>query len=308
MAKTLRMVRNDSLTNADIFIAASGYETRSTFASEQARPLGMRLALSFVDGATTQHFKNDATFRRLGFEITPFGGGDSVALRGRLRNLIRDAGHPTSIAIDFSSMTRVWMWSLFAECWQHLATGAISRLVLGYTPAAFSPPTTVHRPPRSVGPVRGVLPSTKSPNDRVALLLGLGYEAERAQGLIEYLDPAVVRCFYANPGSAPEYLTPLEEANAHLFDRPDPNVVIPYPLHDWAVTTAILDQVCSYYRQDHRVLCVPMGPKPFAALACLLALEYRDIALWRVSTNTDEVLADRVPRGDVFCAEVALQP
>ena len=146
-----------------------------------------------------------------------------------------------------------------------------------------------------------------SPGKQVALVVGLGYEMERALGLFEYLDPAVARFFYEDPGAAAEYLEPMRSANSTLFNRVGAGALIPYPLDDWEATLAVLEGVFGFYRQSHGVVCVPMGPKPFAVLACVLALELGDIHLWRVGSTGDATELGRDPRGDVVCAQVMLE-
>lgn len=301
--KRIRMVQSHEVAGATVFIAASGYEARATFASRVVQPAGQRIVLGFAEAGGHQRIANDRFFASARFEPVVVTGDDALTPRRVLKSFVGESSID-SVAIDFSSMTRSWMWSLIAECWSLFESGRLHRMLLCYAPAAFAPPSELLPPPRTIGPVIGVAPRVHVLSESIALIVGLGYEMERALGLVEYVDPAEARFFYADPGSAAEYLTSMRTANATLFKRVGLETLVPYPLDDWTSTVAILEGVFGYYRQAHRVLCVPMGPKPFAAIACVLALEMGDVALWRVSSTGDSVELPREPRGDLLCAEI----
>lgn len=293
--------------DADLWIAASGYESRCTFASEHVAPQGAKLALAFEGTTGNVRSRSDKVFSQLSFRSELVKPDDARAVRQIVLTYVRSA-NARSLAVDFSSMTRAWMWGLISEAWELLARNEIDTLDLLYSPARFAPPPLELPPPTSIGPVPGVSSLIQVPSDRLALVVGLGYEADRALGLLEYFDPSAATFFYADPGSAEDYLASVKRANHSLFHSISVDNLVPYDLSDWVATASKLEGVMKYFRQEHRVLCIPMGPKPFAAIAAVVALELGDIALWRVSNSGLENGLDRMPRGDVMAVRIRQLP
>src|SRR4029450_13259183 len=95
----------------------------------------------------------------------------------------------------------------------------------------------VCRPPseypanRVVAPVAGFAGNTL-PDRPTALILGLGYEKDRAIGLKDHLDPQLTILFYADPANDPRYVPQVLTVNGDLVREVGEDCLFTYPFSD----------------------------------------------------------------------------
>lgn len=142
------------------------------------------------------------------------------------------------------------------------------------------------------------------PDRKTALVLGLGYETERAIGLVEYVEPAETFGFYTDPAIDRSFPATVRRNNALLLARLGEDRVFKYPMADLRTTSALLSSLCYGLAKDYRVILAPLGPKPFALLCFLLAAGEQEFDVWRVSPGEHGHASDRPPSGVITTVRV----
>jgi hypothetical protein len=136
------------------------------------------------------------------------------------------------------------------------------------------------------------------------LVIGLGYESERALGLVNYVEPAVTVAFLSDPALDERFVEATMEANRSLLQTLGEEQTVRYPLGSLRATAALLESCCLGLLKEHRIILAPLGPKPFALLSMLLASAHMGIEVWRVSAGEKGSVKSRKPIGKILCAEV----
>lgn len=296
----------------DLIVGASGYESRATFIPSELQNLGVaatrKVALTFPDRVTLSRPANDAQFAQLGYTITPADGNSPAVIQAVLRDTLSEVGRRTwNILIDYTSMTRVW----YAGVLDLLRSSPIGcdelNVYFTYAPSEFSAPVE-SAPNAHVEPIPGFA-GLALPDRQTALIIGLGYERDRAIGLTEYVEPAEIFAFYADPPLDQRFLDAVLENNSDFLARLGEERTFTYPLDDLRVTAAKLSSLCGILTESgYRVILAPLGPKPFAFLCFLLAAQYRQLDVWRVSTGTGGATYDRVAIGrTLICRAVFVE-
>ena len=132
----------------------------------------------------------------------------------------------------------------------------------------------------------------------VALVMGLGYEKQRAEFLQKSVNPHETYCFYADPVHDDRYVEKVYMNNFRLIDSLHKTHVFAYPMRDMDKTDQLLTSLCLDLRMQRRIILAPLGPKPFTLLSMLQAARYPDIEVWRVSAGKMESTYDRIPTGE----------
>ena len=74
------------------------------------------------------------------------------------------------------------------------------------------------------------------PDKKTALVLGLCYEAERAIGLAEYVEPAEIFAFYTDPALNRSFAKTVRKNNAQLLARLGEARIFKHPMTDLQTT------------------------------------------------------------------------
>ena len=165
-----------------------------------------------------------------------------------------------------------------------------------YTGAEFCPPANEYPPNRVVAPVAGFAGNTL-PDKPTALIMGLGYDKDRAIGLKDHLDPQLTVLFYADPASDDRFMPHVLNANKDLINEVGEDCLFTYPFTDGAATFRFLESVCKGLTHEWRVVLCSLGPKNFGLCSFLVASLLRDVSIWRVSADLHEVPFDHKPIG-----------
>jgi hypothetical protein len=136
-------------------------------------------------------------------------------------------------------------------------------------------------------------------------VIGLGFEPGRALGSIDYLEVPEVRLFIPE-GPEPRFRAAVLKANEMLLDV-NGNRAIRYDVRNPEDLYQKLKSLILGLRTSYRPIVIPLGPKMFAVVAMLLAIELAPlICVWRVSAGSGEEVADRGASGETVAFSFAL--
>ena len=293
---------SESSKGYDLIVAASGYESRARFVAEavgaKKTSICNYLVLSFTEHRNEcARSKNDATFEELGYR--PFlcrGRSDeevSQIVADALEKL-RETPEP-KVLVDISSMTRAWYGAIVRSLMALHLDGKVV-VHFAYTSAEFVPPPNEYPPNRIVGPVAGFTGNTL-PTKPTALILGLGYDKDRAIGLKDHLDPQLTILFYADPASDSRYIPEVLSVNSELLHEVGDECIFPYSFCDGSAAFRLLESVTNGLTHDWRVVICSLGPKVFGLYCFLVASLTRDVSIWRVTADLHEVPFDHKATG-----------
>jgi hypothetical protein len=284
----------------DGFIAASGYETRATYAFNTlpVERISRKIAFGFSDRTGGRRRINDAIFDSGNVDIIPTDGNSASAAKAQTAALLHDiASESPRIFVDYSSMTRSWYAGIIEAVAAAPGKASVT-CVFGYSPASFTPPSRP-APNAIAGPIAGFC-SLDIPDKPSALVIGLGYERERALGIFEYVDPGVAFAFYTDPAIDERYTACVVRNNHALLNALGPDRVFRHPLSDLQRASSLLVSLYSALSEDYRVILAPLGVKPFSLLCLLLASRFLDIDVWRVTPGQRGPIHEREPAGPIL--------
>lgn len=292
--------------NFDYLIAASGYESRACYISNQLMAK-TKLAFGFKDRKQAFREDNDAEFTRLKFDLdADISHADGFLIGERLADKICNSEKQiTRVAIDYSCMPKTWYSAIIrALCLRRSNANPIDVYFL-YSPAKFKAPgpagiNTV------VEPLHGYC-NIEAPKLPTALLLGLGYEPVRALGLRDYIDPTVTYGFYTDPAIESAFTAAVLKNNDGLLQTIGPERSFRYALSDLDYTSALLTHLVRSLSEEYRVIVAPLGPKPFCLLTLILAQRYPLCDVWRVSAGESGPVTVRDAVGSVLSYRVRFQ-
>lgn len=269
----------------DLVIVSVGYEWRSSYLVRRGLRGKASFGFTFEDCRVHSFPKNLELARMSDYEIIePSAATYRRELRTCLERIDR-ASRTTNpcVAIDISSMTRVRLAHTVLEVLLYAEVVGPVDVDFLYSPAAFSGVPSAAGV-LEAGPVvpelRGALRAASLP---LGVVLGVGYEPQRAVGVYELLEPGKAWAFVPGSGHG-EYDKAIADANRALYGLIDDDAILAYPLLSPATTFYTLDSFLYTASVDYRLVLIPMGPKLFV-LCCYLAalgLDGPSPAVWRV--------------------------
>ncbi len=279
----------------DLSIGVIGFEARSRAIFERFRIAAeKRIAAAFPDRRTLSFGENHEWYRRSGYGVLDVGDREfGDVMSDALSSLAGKLAQPR-VLVDISSMSRLRLACLIsvllAGSWPR---GVIVEFV--YCIAQYSDPPTASEPNTHAGPV---LPEfagwTSNPEFPPSVLVGVGYELDKALGAVELLEPADVWVF--SPISNDDRYTPaVKSANVGLWNIVPEDRVLRYRVDQPFQTFVSLEGLVSRQMRHHRPVVMPFGPKVFSLCALLVAAVHPTVAVWRVSSGGLEAAIDRKP-------------
>lgn len=219
-------------------------------------------------------------------------GVDLSVLGDQLRLMASAKSGHIHVMLDVSCMSRTVM----AEVFQHvfsLASGMKMTVTVVYALAEFTMPPEHMPPNEDIRPVSAYFagwPSTSSAS--TTLIVGLGYEKDKADGACEYFDPSETWVF--NPKSPiEEYDQQVSANNKELLARAARSErEVEYSVDDPEKTFGELVTVVSSLLSRSNPLILPFGPKIFFAISLLVSLLYREIGVWLVTGDLEGTAID----------------
>ncbi len=289
----------------DLIIAVSGYEERSTYLVNKIKTgdaLCRVLAFSEKNKELSRP-SNDARFRELDFEFMEQSGNECPRAEELMNELINSGKNRLNILVDYSCMTKLWYASMLNYFTNTELEFEEIALYFSYSRAVYTEPKKP-KPLKIAEPIGCQKPFLSS-SKPVALVMGLGYEKDRAEMLSKALNPDNIYVFYADPTDDQRFVEKVYINNFRLIDSLHKDQVINYPIKDLRRIDDLLTDLCLDLRLEYRVILAPLGPKPFSLCCLLLAARYPDIEVWRVSAGQAESLYDRKAQGEPLIYKIS---
>ncbi|MFV0329858.1 MAG: hypothetical protein ACK5KL_08585 [Dysgonomonas sp.] len=297
-------INKEEVLNIDfhLFIATSGYEKRSISLSEQGVIKSKtKIVFGFEENQNNKIRKqNDKYYKNSNFKYVITSGNTEEAIVEQIKNYIENECNESylRIAIDYSSMTRIWYASII-DFFNNYSFKKKIALYFLYSKAQFTPPPKTENQNFFFEPIKG-FSNLSIPNKPTALILGLGYEKRRAFSLKEYFDAEEVYVFLTDENSAPEFHKEVCSRNKELISKLHSGYIFKYPLNDLSYTRKLLFDLCNQLLIDYRIVIAPCGPKPFTLISLVVASMLPNIDVWRISGNKGYDRVDRSPTGDIL--------
>jgi hypothetical protein len=288
------------LLDVDICVASSGFEKRAPFFFQTYNlscPEKAKVVFAFNDRQILKDKSNIESFNSLGFRVESAFENRFTEIETVLKSLLHQVRtkEEVNIAVDYSCMTKVWYAGIikFFSTFHSDQFNKINVFFV-YSQSIFEPPIP-DNPNYSASLLSG-FHYLDSPDKVVACIIGLGYEENRALGLVEYLHVDYKNCylFKSDKASNLEFYEHVNTSNKDLIDLVPNDHIFDYPLRDLAYTDAILSTLVKYLVKDNnRVVIAPLGPKPFALLSILLATTQTSVNIFRVTQINNESIPNR---------------
>ena len=199
-----------------------------------------------------------------------------------------------NIIIDYSCMTKPWYYSIILYLSKKVLCVNKINAYFTYTPSKYSEPKDP-KPNSEIAPLPGkyVVPTNKPK----ALIVCLGYEQNKAEGIIDHLDPKISYIFYTKPALDGEFVKTLEVNNKNVLDGAQEKIIT-YPFDDLLYLERELTSIYYLLKDKYSITIAPLGPKPFTFIAMLMSVKHNDIDIWRVGSGSDINEYEREPFED----------
>jgi hypothetical protein len=276
----------------DIVIATIGYEKRSRAISERFPNAAIfrKHACGYLKDHVLNYESNKEWFSNNQYIIAELADTDfGLWFEGVINDAMEKAVGVLRVRVDISSMTRTRLASVI-EVLNRFELDKPLTVDFVYALAEYSPPPLAISRNTHVGPVAADFSGWWTEPDRpVAAVIGLGYEENKALGVLEHIQAAEVWLFLPHSPVA-EYSPALNKANRSLLDMVEKSQILSYKVDEPFLTMSQIESLCSALNENRNVVMVPFGPKLFVLVSLLTSrLHYPDLAVWRVS-GSEEVI------------------
>lgn len=186
------------------------------------------------------------------------------------------------IFVDYSCMTKSWYYAIILYLSNKDLNGRKVTAYFSYTPSSFSEPQQPkHNTEIAPLPGKYIIPTDKPK----ALIVCLGYEQKKAEGIIDHLDPKLSYIFYTDPALDKKFVDVLVENNKYILSTS--KNITKYKFNDLLFLERELTSLYFSLKNDYSIIIAPLGPKPFTFVAMMLSVKYPDIDIWRVGSGSD---------------------
>jgi len=162
------------------------------------------------------------------------------------------------------------------------------RMDVLYVLAEYTPPPTQLPPNEDIRPINDWFAGwPTNATASTSLVVGLGYERDKASGACEYFDASETWVFV--PQSAIEdYQAAVEGNNEVLLARARRrDLSATYRVERPTETFGLLASTISRIVPEMNPVLLPFGPKIFFALSLLVASVYREAGVWHVTGDSE---------------------
>lgn len=268
-------------TKYDLAIFASGHEARASHIATLLDPSRVAAAVAFGFDSSLEEgsrLANDAVFRSR-WKVEPVVLSNQAETEiYRFLTEAFGSSKRLRLLVDYSSMTRFWYaailnWIRFREPCE------LVEVDFAYCAGEYStaiPPLQIN----DILSIPGCEGNTASAGPSVTLL-GLGFDNNSVQCVLDDIEPDVVRPFIAGGAARASYVEQVKRANEELLERCPGS--LEFPLESVATTLTLLGEVVAPYVESYNISIVPLGPKPHVLASILLALTFPQVAALHVS-------------------------
>lgn len=292
----------------DLDIVSLGYESRARFiASELEANSKSRLAIGFARQQECAYKDNKQWFLGRGYKIQEVEDGVFFATCAEtIHRLTPESSQPIRVRIDISSMSRLRVASLLAA-FVESSSAEVFLLDFVYAASVFMSPPREMSQIESAGPVIPQLAGWSfEPDKPVSTVFGLGFEYDRAIGVVEYLEPSEVWSFNTEKHDE-QFDQEVMKANKFFWKSVPNSHRLTYRIDAPIDCLIDLESLTFGLLKQSRPILVPLGPKIFS-LCCLLVayLHFPRVGVWRVSSGVHENPIDRKADGSITGMRVRL--
>ena len=255
---------NSYAEHYDLVLVALGFEERSrAFAETFQGQARTKFAIGFNDRHVLSYQANRKCLCSLGYEVLELGDNEFLHWWTDVLISVFEQASPsaaTRICIDISSQTRARL-ALIIQGLCTITTASNIVVDFVYSLAEFSAPSNDPEFAAICGPVTPFFAGWPAdPDMPAAAIIGLGYEAERAIGAYEYLEPTA-RLVLLPQGQDARYDRAVERANTSMLRDLPLRERFTYRV-DRPVSSFQLIESLTYGLIPHsRVILLPFGPK-----------------------------------------------
>lgn len=309
LVSTEQIAFNDlNISVFDLILAVSGYESRCTYMVERIKLQDeTKIVLAFEEKPDELfRVENDRKYKQMGFSFVSLSGDKYVEVESLLNALPDKNKDSLNILIDYSCMTKVWYASIINFFIRTDLPYHRVSLFFSYTPSGYTEPKKP-KPLKIVEPI-GCSTHGIIKGKALALVIGLGYEKDRAEFLRKALEPEETYIFYADPADDERFIEKVYINNFKLIDKLHRDQVFSYPIRNLKKIDTLLTDLCLDLRLNYKIILAPLGPKPFALCCLILAARYPDIEVWRISAGSSESVYYREPFGEPLIYRVDFGP
>lgn len=189
-----------------------------------------------------------------------------------------------TLVLDISCMPREYMAEILALI-SAIKVKEIELITL-YALATFSPPSNESVINEAIEPVHQRFAGWSTPDSRpTSLILGLGYEPDRAEGASEFFEPSDQWVFVPR-SPVTEFFDEVYLNNKALLLEVGNRHVIEYDVLDPSLTFAQLEMVVGLLLDKTNPVLLPFGPKIFFFLCLIQCLQHPKIGVWHFSNRS----------------------
>lgn len=306
-------ISDDQLSEVkfDIAYFSCGYEKRSIFIkSKYVINSKINNVLEFVNEDRLKTRENKLFYdKSQDCNFILLEGESDKEIITSLNKFFEEFERPeVNILIDYSSMTSIWFSSFlnYFNCFFDNKKSIKVNLYYSYTHSKYTNPLKGHDLTLSVDPLDG-FSNISIPDKPTALILGLGYEKDKATGLAQYLD-AESYVFYSDSSYATEFSEAVKLENNVLLTEVKKENIFEYPILNLNVTVKLLHTLIVDLVQSHRIVLAPCGPKIFSLLCLIESIKVENTDVWRISsTKASKNAIDKEPDGKVSIYRVTFE-
>ncbi|MFL9485197.1 hypothetical protein ACI6Q2_20610 [Chitinophagaceae bacterium LWZ2-11] len=267
---------NELVEDIDLFLLAGNHEKRVFTAFDKVTQLNISKAIMFC----YKDFKCPRKYSNIKKEVIQSHEQIFDILDEELSKIEKNN---VTIFVDYSCMTKSWYYSIILYLSNKKIDVQNITVYFSYTSSKYSPPQKP-KPNSEIAPLPGkyIVPTDKPK----ALIVCLGYERNKAEGIIDHLDPKVSYIFYTKPALDEKFIETLETNNKNILSNKQNNIIT-YPFDDLLFLERELTSLYYLLKDEYSIIIAPLGPKPFTFISMLMAVKYKDIDIWRVGSGSD---------------------
>jgi len=313
MNKVFRPVPSDGIGSQpyDVVISALGYESRcvniATLHASVLAESTFRIAYAFAADRYFSYETSREQFEAQGYEVASCSDG---SISDHLKQTIESAlasrrGSALRILVDISSFSRFRLAAIVEQIYRLAPVG--SSALFAYTIAEYTPPSTKSTLITKLDPLSDFFAGrVQSPGLSLPCLIGLGYEADRAVGAIEFLE-LTDEVLFMPISPDRRYDEQVRAANKILLEQVDKGDVLTYEVNSPLRTFSLIQRTLTGMGFESRPITLPMGPKIFALTTLLVAANnWPEIPVWSVSSVADEPV-DRKASNEVVVLSTTIE-
>ena len=295
-------------TRFDIFIAACGFESRGIYIGNMiTTPENGKYVIYFSDRKSEVSSNNREYFEKNNYISISNDLSLGCWLKDNISSFSSRGNRPINILIDYSCMTRVMYGDILRVLFLADQCNPIN-LWFAYSLSKYHtcPPMSFNRNAEPI-PGYSYIDSDTSTEKGTALVIGLGCEKNRSEGLIEFIDPIEKVVFLTDKNSNTNFYNDILKVNKQVLASLPEKSIITYHLSDFMQLYSKLYSTCLALREQYRVILAPIGPKPFALASMLVSLSLSGCDVWRVSGGPYDEPQDAKPNGKIVLVKVSLK-